>query len=331
MYVLRSVALALLLLLKISTVQLQYVCTAPGTTASDVNNPVVMTPELKDKIVAAHNEVRNLVASGGLKDPDQPAATNMMKMEWNDDLAWDAQKWAEGCDFNHGCSGDPESVLCPPDKKTFDEDGNPDLPFGQNLAGLNQDMEFQSGEDPDYKGRAVALWLSEYNQTSFKPEYINEYNFGMDYGHYSQVVWAKTSKVGCGHAYFKKEGEANPYRILMVCNYLPPGNYQCDSIYKQDGECPAGTTLDTTYTSLCTGTPTETDPGNFNTDCYKDGAWDFENQNDGDRDEPDDGDGDEGDGNDGDGNDGDGNDGDGNDEDGNDGDGDDDIVYDKEE
>jgi len=37
-------------------------------------------------------------------------------------------------------------------------------------------------------------------------------------GHYTQIVWAATTKVGCGVA-------RNARREIWVCNYDPPGNY----------------------------------------------------------------------------------------------------------
>jgi pathogenesis-related protein 1 len=37
-------------------------------------------------------------------------------------------------------------------------------------------------------------------------------------GHYTQIVWAATTRVGCGMA-------RNSRREVWVCNYDPPGNY----------------------------------------------------------------------------------------------------------
>ena len=39
-------------------------------------------------------------------------------------------------------------------------------------------------------------------------------------GHFTQVVWKSTEKVGCAQAY--SEGSK---RLYTVCNYSPPGNY----------------------------------------------------------------------------------------------------------
>jgi hypothetical protein len=61
-----------------------------------------------------------------------------------------------------------------------------------------------------------------------KPWYeeIKDYNFGNPresrgkIGHFTQVVWNSTQKVGCAQAYSQ-----NSERLYTVCNYSPPGNY----------------------------------------------------------------------------------------------------------
>lgn len=44
--------------------------------------------------------------------------------------------------------------------------------------------------------------------------------FSMKTGHFTQVVWANTTEIGCGKATAKNGG------VYVVCNYNPPGNYQ---------------------------------------------------------------------------------------------------------
>ena len=53
----------------------------------------------KQKILAAHNTVRQMVAMGQVKS--QPAATNMREMVWDDELAVIAQRWADQCMPGH--------------------------------------------------------------------------------------------------------------------------------------------------------------------------------------------------------------------------------------
>jgi len=49
-------------------------------------------------------------------------------------------------------------------------------------------------------------------------------------GHYTQLVWADTTKIGCGRIKYKDE--KNWDTILLVCNYGPCGNRIGDKIYE---------------------------------------------------------------------------------------------------
>ena len=71
----------------------------------------------------------------------------------------------------------------------------------------------------------VDLWGSE--QADFKNGYfpdISTTGNWMDVGHYSQIVWKTTTKVGCGFA------ESNGNDVL-VCDYAPPGNVMGEQAY----------------------------------------------------------------------------------------------------
>ena len=72
-------------------------------------------------------------------------------------------------------------------------------------------------------------------------------------GHYTQVVWADTYKVGCGFSQYKQ----NDFNMgLYVCNYGPGGNVIGAPLYKVGtacSDCPEGTTCSTTFKGLCAG------------------------------------------------------------------------------
>ena len=51
----------------------------------------------KNLIVKVHNELRQKVASGQETHGNQPGASNMMKLVWNDEIAASAQRWADQC------------------------------------------------------------------------------------------------------------------------------------------------------------------------------------------------------------------------------------------
>merc|ERR1711981_1465725 len=48
-------------------------------------------------------------------------------------------------------------------------------------------------------------------------------------GHYTQVVWADVSKIGCGYIY-RVDGKY--YMETVICNYCKGGNMGSEPIYK---------------------------------------------------------------------------------------------------
>ena len=55
----------------------------------------------KDLIVKTHNELRQRVAGGLESHGNQPGASNMRKLVWNDELAEVAQRLVDQCKFTH--------------------------------------------------------------------------------------------------------------------------------------------------------------------------------------------------------------------------------------
>ncbi|XP_053324446.1 uncharacterized protein LOC128498250 [Spea bombifrons] len=57
-------------------------------------------------------------------------------------------------------------------------------------------------------------------------------------GHYTQMVWAETERVGCGEHFCEKiEGFDEPNVYFLVCNYKPPGNFRGKRPYKVGVPC----------------------------------------------------------------------------------------------
>ena len=61
----------------------------------------------------------------------------------------------------------------------------------------------------------MALWMSEASSYDYASGNIGSA------GHYTQVVWRDTQKVGCGASTCNIQGFDG---IYWVCNYDPPGN-----------------------------------------------------------------------------------------------------------
>jgi uncharacterized protein YkwD len=109
-------------------------------------------------------------------------------LEWSNDVAAIAQKWAEhlaqkSCKLEHS-QGD----------------------LGENLAAGTRGVMTAS--------RAVEIWYDEHKKYNYASG-----GFSMQTGHFTQVVWKDTTKVGCGMASCADVD-------VWVCNYDPPGNVE---------------------------------------------------------------------------------------------------------
>lgn len=124
------------------------------------------------------------------------AATPIPDLVWDPAIAAVAQAYAEGCVFEHS-GGD----------------------YGENLF-----ANYGSNASP---ADVVNSWASEVEDY----DYDNNSCSGVC-GHYTQVVWADSRKLGCGVATCNENspfGE-NPW-FNWVCNYDPPGNFVGEKPY----------------------------------------------------------------------------------------------------
>jgi uncharacterized protein YkwD len=78
---------------------------------------------------------------------------------------------------------------------------------------------------------ATLLWYGEYPRFRFNVPNLwtsNFRNFG-EWGHFSQVIWKSTLRVGCGRT-------VRGSRSYIVCHYDPPGNVSSDYHFNQNME-----------------------------------------------------------------------------------------------
>jgi uncharacterized protein YkwD len=153
-----------------------------------------------DEALAAHNALRQSVAQaeslrlgGTVVIPD---------LTWDPDLAILAQSWA---DFRVG--------QVPPYHRPDDQ--RPGI--GENLY-----WWWNSPEEPDQSPTAaVQSWASEQQYYDYDSNTCAAPD-GASCGHYTQLVWSATERVGCGRAVWTTEDGQN--HVIWVCNYGPAGN-----------------------------------------------------------------------------------------------------------
>nr|XP_014589684.2 cysteine-rich secretory protein 3 isoform X1 [Equus caballus] len=156
--------------------------------------------EVQKEIVNKHNDLRRTVS---------PLASNMLKMQWDSKTATNAQNWANKCLLQHSKAEDRAvgTMKC-----------------GENL--------FMSSI-PNSWSDAIQNWHDE----------VHDFKYGVGpktpnavVGHYTQVVWYSSYRVGCGIAYCPKQGTLKYY---YVCQYCPAGNYvnKINTPYEQGTPC----------------------------------------------------------------------------------------------
>ena len=113
---------------------------------------------------------------------DERALFSVKPLRWSSKLASKAQAWAQKLaksgEFRHS-----------------------NMKYGENLAGA-----------PNIE-QAIGFWLSE--KKLYKP---GSRFRDLEYAHYTQMIWKKSKKMGCGKA-------SGPHYDIFVCLYDPPGNF----------------------------------------------------------------------------------------------------------
>ncbi|GFN97513.1 cysteine-rich venom protein [Plakobranchus ocellatus] len=160
--------------------------------------------EEQTKMLQKHNELRRLQKS-----------SNMLMMEWDNDLQDLAQRKAEGCDFAHSPSSYRTNVGAHKN-------------VGENLAVYNYKYPLV---DP------VQAWYDEISDYDYNTNRANKPNAVI--GHYTQLVWAHSFALGCGVKYCNnlKNAPRIPKGYNVVCHYGPAGNYRGVRPFKKGSAC----------------------------------------------------------------------------------------------
>jgi uncharacterized protein YkwD len=112
---------------------------------------------------------------------------------WDDELADYAEKYASQCEFRHSSS-----------------------PYGENLATGYPSIS-----------AAVKIWYNERERYSY-----NHPGYSTATGHFSQVVWKSTRKLGCG--YVACNGKNGTPGKFLVCEYSPHGNVLNKKLFEEN-------------------------------------------------------------------------------------------------
>ncbi|KAG2392296.1 hypothetical protein C9374_012548 [Naegleria lovaniensis] len=154
----------------------------------------------KTKIVERHNLVR-------FSPSLSPSAANMKIMSWDDQLAQIAANYVNNCQFSH----------------------NPNLKTIYSGGALGENIYMSTGSSTNIGNASVDSWASE---KAFYT-YPSTCQSGKVCGHYTQLIWANSVKVGCARKTCATVPNYPNFNgaTIVVCDYFPAGNYIGQSPY----------------------------------------------------------------------------------------------------
>ncbi|XP_046352475.1 GLIPR1-like protein 1 [Haliotis rufescens] len=152
----------------------------------------------KQNIVDKHNEYRRI-----------PNAADMLLMSWDNELEALAQGWAAQCKFAH----------------------NPNRTIASSTSPIGENLSIKA---PSYNEvSSVTSWYNEVSDYTYSSNTCSA-----TCGHYTQVIWASSYKIGCGIKFCSTiEGSTITNGYVVICNYLPAGNFRGEKPYKEGASC----------------------------------------------------------------------------------------------
>ena len=179
-----------------------------------------VTADDKDDILSLHNRIREDVRTGMYASSGLPAATKSLPpLQWDAELATIAQRAADHCvNKDYGMCND----------------------VARFEVGLNDVVIWAAADKSNWteavENRFFTKELKNFNQDSLKFDQQSK-NYA---SRLSQLLWAGTTKVGCGYirAKVRVSGSktGNEFRDFhkhyYICLYGPAGNIEGQYIYK---------------------------------------------------------------------------------------------------
>lgn len=159
-------------------------------------------------VVDKHNDLRRTRNA-----EHQPCtAADMEAMVWDAQLAADAKAYSDDCVGDHADGAGSQ--------------------FGENIWVQYPDHRYTTddlvaGVQSWYDEIVDTVWNIDDMKVTSKPydQCTETSGDTCNVGHYFQVIWAKSAKVGCGvtacNAGFSASGAQYPSGVLMVCRYSP--------------------------------------------------------------------------------------------------------------
>jgi hypothetical protein len=155
-------------------------------------------------ITAAHNAARAAVSN----PTPNPAIPPLM---WSESLAMTAQAYANKLATTGGCK--------------LVHSMAPGL--GENLAWYSGSMASVQDVVDGWASESACWTYGKFMQGDNCDATCAQQHYSNGCGHYTQVVWRKTTMVGCGEA----DCPGSPHAEIWVCNYTPQGNYIGQDVY----------------------------------------------------------------------------------------------------
>ena len=206
--------------------------TSSEATCSNTGAP--FTDAERQIFLSKHNDYRSQLTLGKSSLPDgtyASSAADMYSMSYDCELEKIAQAWAQNCKFQHSPSSSRNA--------------------GENLYALFT-APGGNWRDQIISQPSDSWWseLKEYGGITKNNVTLTMDVFNKGIGHWSQMAWSRTRKVGCGWAECPQGGTVMHF---VVCNYRPTGNYINQNIYQIGRPCSSCSQSSSSQCTLSTG------------------------------------------------------------------------------
>lgn len=200
--------------------------------------------KFRQMVMDQHNEFRNRIASGEEKRSNIVSAADMMALSYDLGLEFTSICHVHGCVMDHdNCRG----------TKQYPRAGqNLAQRHGKSTKPLKQHQVDRIANLEGFQSLVIGWYESEVQKDDFKDLIDNFTKFNHETGHFTALMWAKTTHLGCARA-LDRSSEYE-FTMHLTCNYSPQGNVMRKPIFTKGppcSKCPSNTSCNKMFTSLC--------------------------------------------------------------------------------